>query len=77
MAVFVDGCFWHGCPQHGQQPIANSAFWREKFARNRARDERDSRRLREARWRVLRFWEHDAPELVARSIQDELSRSPC
>lgn len=59
LAVFVDGCFWHGCPRHGTQPKGNAAFWRQKLARNRARDRRVTRALRRAHWRVLRIWEHD------------------
>ena len=59
LAVFVDGCFWHGCPQHGTRPRGNAAFWREKFQRNRARDRRDTRRLGRAGWKVLRLWEHE------------------
>lgn len=58
LAVFVDGCFWHGCPRHGTQPRGNAAFWRAKFRRNQARDRRDTRRLRREGWRVLRLWEH-------------------
>ena len=59
LAVFVDGCFWHGCPRHGTRPRGNAAFWRAKFRRNQARDRRDTRRLRRAGWRVLRLWEHE------------------
>jgi DNA mismatch endonuclease (patch repair protein) len=59
LAVFVDGCFWHGCPRHGTRPRGNAAFWREKFRRNRARDRRDTRRLRREGWRVVRLWEHE------------------
>ncbi len=59
LAVFVDGCFWHGCPWHGTRPRGNAAFWRAKFRRNRARDRRDTRRLRREGWRVLRLWEHE------------------
>jgi len=59
LAVFVDGCFWHGCPRHGTRPRGNAAFWRAKFRRNRARDRRDTRRLRRAGWKVLRLWEHE------------------
>ena len=59
LAVFVDGCFWHGCPRHGTCPRGNAAFWRAKFRRNRARDRRDTRRLRRVGWRVLRLWEHE------------------
>ena len=58
LAVFVDGCFWHGCPKHGTQPKGNRAFWKKKFARNIARDRLVNRALRRANWRVLRIWEH-------------------
>ncbi len=58
-AVFVDGCFWHGCPKHGTQPKGNRAFWKNKFARNIARDLLVTRTLRRAGWRVLRIWEHE------------------
>ena len=59
LAVFVDGCFWHGCPRHGTKPRNNAAFWRKKFATNRVRDRLVSRTLRRDGWRVLRIWEHD------------------
>ena len=57
-AIFVDGCFWHGCPKHGTQPKGNRAFWKKKFARNIARDRLVNRALRRAGWQVLRIWEH-------------------
>lgn len=59
VAVFVDGCFWHACPQHLQQPQANYGFWDAKLKKNIARDETVNRQLEEAGWRVLRFWEHE------------------
>ncbi len=59
LALFVDGCFWHGCPRHGTKPRGNAAFWRKKFAANRARDLRVTRMLRRHGWRVLRIWEHE------------------
>jgi DNA mismatch endonuclease (patch repair protein) len=59
LAVFVDGCFWHGCPRHATQPRNHAAFWRRKLAANRARDRRVNRALRAAGWRVLRIWEHE------------------
>ena len=59
VAVFVDGCFWHGCPEHGARPSGNRAFWLAKFRRNRARDRRDAARLRNCGWKVLRLWEHE------------------
>jgi len=59
LAVFVDGCFWHGCPEHGTQPKTRADFWAQKIARNRARDVEDDARLRAEGWRVLRVWEHE------------------
>lgn len=70
LAVFVDGCFWHGCPQHGTQPKGNAAFWRKKFAANRTRDRLVTRTLRRDGWRVLRIWEHD----LARKREGHLAR---
>lgn len=71
LAVFVDGCFWHGCPKHATWPKGNAAFWRKKFATNKARDRLVSRTLRRGGWRVLRIWEHELarkhePRLVKR-----------
>ena len=67
-AVFVDGCFWHGCPEHGQLPAANGDWWRAKLAGNRARDRDTDRRLDEAGWLALRIWEHEDPEEAARRV---------
>ena len=57
LAVFVDGCFWHGCPRHATKPANNRAFWKAKLARNAQRDREVTRTLRKAGWRVLRVWE--------------------
>ncbi len=59
LAVFVDGCFWHGCPKHETKPKNNRTFWKNKFARNKARDVLVTRALRRANWRVLRILEHE------------------
>jgi DNA mismatch endonuclease (patch repair protein) len=59
LCVFVDGCFWHGCPQHRRPPKANSDYWRAKIARNAQRDRRNDVALAEEGWTVLRFWEHE------------------
>ena len=59
LAVFVDGCFWHGCPKHATKPKNNRAFWRRKLASNRKRDALVNRALRKAGWRVIRIWECD------------------
>jgi DNA mismatch endonuclease (patch repair protein) len=74
LAVFVDGCFWHGCPRHGTLPATHRAFWRRKFAANRARDRRVNRELQRRNWRVLRLWEHELrpknePRLLRRLIR--------
>lgn len=68
IAVFMDGCFWHGCPVHATRPRANAEWWREKLAKNMARDHETTERLKEAGWTVLRFWEHEAPEDVAQQV---------
>ena len=59
VAVFVDGCFWHGCPEHGVMPKSNVAFWRDKLDGNRARDAKQVLTLRSMGWSVIRVWEHD------------------
>jgi DNA mismatch endonuclease (patch repair protein) len=59
LAIFVDGCFWHGCPRHATKPKNNRAFWRRKLSSNKARDVLVTRALRRAGWRVLRVWEHE------------------
>lgn len=59
LAVFVDGCFWHGCPLHYIKPIGNADFWVNKVQSNRKRDRAVSRALSTAGWRVLRIWEHE------------------
>jgi DNA mismatch endonuclease, patch repair protein len=56
--MFVDGCFWHGCPKRTTKPRNNATFWRRKFAANKARDRLVNRTLRKQGWRVLRIWEH-------------------
>ena len=56
--MFVDGCFWHGCPRHGAKPKQNRAFWARKLAANAARDRLVTRELRKRGWRVVRIWEH-------------------
>jgi DNA mismatch endonuclease (patch repair protein) len=58
VVVFVDGCFWHGCPEHYRRPGSRQEFWDAKIARNQARDAEVDRALRRAGWRVLRLWEH-------------------
>ncbi|MFH8790895.1 very short patch repair endonuclease [Streptomyces roseoverticillatus] len=68
VAVFLDGCFWHGCPQHATSPKANADWWRQKLDRNIARDRETNEHLVEAGWTVLRFWEHQDPATVAADV---------
>jgi DNA mismatch endonuclease, patch repair protein len=69
LAVFVDGCFWHSCPIHGNQPRANTHYWRPKLARNVARDRAVDEALTRAGWQVLRAWEHeDAADVADRVV---------
>jgi len=68
VAVFIDGCFWHGCPIHGSWPKANATFWREKIQANQARDMQTNRLLAESHWTVIRVWEHENAELAAERI---------
>lgn len=70
VALFVDGCFWHGCPQHATTPKTNTSFWTAKILRNRERDKQVNRSLKKLGWQVLRLWEHqvrrDVDGLVVR-----------
>jgi DNA mismatch endonuclease (patch repair protein) len=68
IAVFIDGCFWHGCPEHYTRPTANQDFWDAKVATNRLRDADTGRALSAAGWTVLRFWEHQSVREVADTI---------
>ena len=69
VAVFIDGCFWHGCPDHHRLPSANADYWTAKVARNLARDAATDEALRTAGWTVLRFWAHQPPQEVAEAIR--------
>jgi DNA mismatch endonuclease, patch repair protein len=69
LAVFVDGCFWHGCPEHGVKPSTNSEWWRWKLARNQERDADTARLLEEAGWTVLRLWEHEDVGAAAAEVE--------
>lgn len=68
VAVFVDGCFWHRCPEHGNDPKTNSWYWGPKLDRNVARDRRADATLADAGWRVLRAWGHEDIQTVAERI---------
>jgi DNA mismatch endonuclease (patch repair protein) len=68
VAVFIDGCFWHGCFEHRPLPRANREWWAQKIALNRRRDDETVAHLRELGWVALRYWEHEKPDVVADRI---------
>lgn len=74
LAVFIDGCFWHGCPDHGEEPAANRQWWLNKIEGNRSRDVETTALLEAAGWTVVRIWEHEAAKdafaLVVRALVD-------
>src|SRR5581483_184091 len=74
LAIFVDGCFWHGCPQHLRMPRENRAYWRRKIGRNRKRDRTAMRALRNTGWYAMRIWEHELrfPNRVMRRLRRTL-----
>lgn len=78
VAVFIDGCFWHGCPDHGTWPKSNAEWWRRKIEANRSRDLDTDAQLRAAGWTVVRVWEHDdiceAADRVEEMVRQALDR---
>ncbi|MEY4940324.1 MAG: hypothetical protein RIQ93_2059 [Verrucomicrobiota bacterium] len=75
VAIFVDGCFWHGCATHCRLPASNREYWASKVAANRCRDRRNARTLRQLGWRVLRVWEHELRPAVAPRVGRRLRRN--
>ncbi|WAL72562.1 very short patch repair endonuclease [Kitasatospora sp. YST-16] len=76
VAVFMDGCFWHGCPEHATEPKSNAAWWRAKLDRNMERDEETTHHLVAQGWTVLRFWEHETVSEVAETIIEAVRKDP-
>jgi DNA mismatch endonuclease (patch repair protein) len=78
VAVFIDGCFWHGCPDHYVRPRSSEEFWSKKLAENCRRDSAQTKRLEDLGWRVCRVWEHevfDAPERLVERIRSAVARA--
>lgn len=73
VAVFVDGCFWHACSQHGSRPRANAVWWGDKLEANVRRDRETDRMLRDAGWEPVRVWEHEDPQQAAKSVAAAVS----
>jgi DNA mismatch endonuclease (patch repair protein) len=76
VAVFVDGCFWHGCPEHGRTPRVNDEYWGPKLARTRHRDLLDVEALARAEWHVVRLWEHVPLTEAVASVEAVLEAAP-
>jgi DNA mismatch endonuclease (patch repair protein) len=74
VAVFVDGCFWHCCPEHGSQPASNTWYWEPKLRRNVDRDRAADAALGQAGWTVVRFWEHESIESAVAAVVEVLAR---
>ena len=74
VAVFIDGCYWHGCPEHYVPPKTNSGYWSDKIVRNVKRDRDTDQRLEQAGWLVLRFWEHEPSDTCADTISVTVER---
>ncbi len=75
LAVFVDGCFWHGCPDHYEAPTVHRKYWADKVHRNRERDRVTDEDLRAAGWRVVRLWEHTLLDEQVRLVVAELNQA--
>ena len=76
VAVFLDGCFWHSCPEHGTMPKRNADWWKAKIRANVERDRRHDREIEAVGWTVLRYWEHEDPRLVADRIEAAVRHAP-
>ncbi|UFN51597.1 very short patch repair endonuclease (plasmid) [Roseomonas sp. OT10] len=76
VAVFLDGCFWHGCPVHGTWPKRNGDWWRAKIEANRRRDRDTDERLTALGWRVVRVWEHEVPAEAAERVSGLVRGEP-
>ncbi|MGN9785995.1 very short patch repair endonuclease [Nonomuraea sp. ZG12] len=74
VAVFLDGCFWHGCPEHHTKSATNADYWAEKVRRNRERDAETDALFADAGWLVIRVWEHEAPQQAATKIVHEVTK---
>lgn len=77
VAVFVDGCFWHGCPEHGNSPRSHSDWWARKIARNRERDAETDLLLAHAGWTVVRVWEHESIHEATKRVEAAVSQAVC
>lgn len=75
IAVFIDGCFWHGCPKHCRMPLTNRNYWESKISRNTRRDKSVVKYLKGKGWRVIRFWEHDLKG--GRAFRQKMARLKC
>ena len=73
LAIFIDGCFWHGCPKCGHIPKTNTEYWREKISRNKKRDKSVTRKLRYRNYKVIRIWEHELKGSINKHVREIIS----
>ena len=69
VVVFIDGCFWHSCPEHCRIPLSNVAYWKQKISSNKKRDRRINSQLKKEGWRVIRVWEHDVKNNLTKAVE--------
>lgn len=77
VAVFIDGCFWHGCPVHYVPPKSNATWWEQKILGNRVRDRDTTDQLKQLGWTVIRLWEHESVDDMVRKVEEALQCSEC
>ena len=68
IVVFIDGCFWHGCPKHYRMPSSNVNYWKQKISGNKKRDRKINKQLEEEGWKVIRIWEHDIKQNLEKTV---------
>lgn len=74
LAIFIDGCFWHGCPEHATRPVVHGDWWATKLDRNKERDRLNDQKLRDAGWTVLRIWEHESADSAAQMVCRQITQ---
>ena len=69
IAIFIDGCFWHGCPKHYRMPSSNVKYWKQKISQNKKRDRKINKQLKKEGWKIIRIWEHDIKQNPEKTVK--------